>query len=302
VHRLESKSIDGFKPSRWRTLLPIVTQFMFGGLWSGFLIFYSRSATLAASWPFLLVLGAIFLGNEVFKKYHDRFIFNVVLYFFALYSYAIFAVPVITKDISTGTFLLSGVAAVAVFAVFMVWLRHLGRVRVMTNIWQVRFWVGLVLILMNVFYFTNILPPLPIALSGAGIYHSIARVGGNYQVTAEPEPWYVSFGLDPVIHEAPGEFIYAYSAIFAPVDLSTNIIHRWQWYDTTAKKWITESLVSFPISGGREKGYRGYTNEQNLAAGAWRVDIETTDGRIVGRLGFTIVPVSSPVPLTTLTL
>ena len=32
------------KPPRWQTFLPVATQFALGGLWSGFLIFYTRSA------------------------------------------------------------------------------------------------------------------------------------------------------------------------------------------------------------------------------------------------------------------
>src|SRR5215469_10964859 len=54
------------KPSRLRGWLPAATQFALGGLWSGFLVFYSRSAVVAQSWPFLLLLTIIFLGNEVF--------------------------------------------------------------------------------------------------------------------------------------------------------------------------------------------------------------------------------------------
>jgi len=40
-----------FAPAR--LVAPIAMQFAFGGLFSGFFIFYSRSASLSASWPFL---------------------------------------------------------------------------------------------------------------------------------------------------------------------------------------------------------------------------------------------------------
>src|SRR3989338_11338299 len=43
-------------------------QFAFGGLFSVFIIFFSRSGAVLASLPFLIVLGAFFVGNELFKK------------------------------------------------------------------------------------------------------------------------------------------------------------------------------------------------------------------------------------------
>src|SRR5205807_2613887 len=49
--------------ARWRTWLPVVTQFALGGLWSGFLVFYSRGASLGASWLFLATLAAFLVGN-----------------------------------------------------------------------------------------------------------------------------------------------------------------------------------------------------------------------------------------------
>ena len=294
VHYLESGQGKA-KRTWYRSTLPIVTQLMLGGLWSALLIFYSRSATLAASWPFLFVLGAIFLGNEIFKKYHDQLVFNTVLYFFGLYSYAIFALPLLTKQIGTGTFLLSDVVAVAIFAIFMIFLRRLGRARVQESIWQIRFFAGIVFILINLFYFTNILPPLPLALSGSGIYHTLEHRSTGYFVTTESQPWYVHLGFDPIMHLTPGETLYAYSAVFAPIDLNTKILHVWQWYDPSAKKWVTDFTIPFSISGGREGGYRVYSLRRAPQAGEWRVNIETDDGRLIGRLDFVVDQVATPV-------
>lgn len=290
LHYLEERTADGARRSRWRSVLPIVTQFMFGGLWSAFVIFYTRSATISASWPFLLLLGAIFIGNELFKQYHDRLVFNAVLYFFALFSYAIFAVPIVTHTIGPETFILSGIVAIVIFALFMVALRKLGRFRFLGDIWRIRFFSGVVFFLLNIFYFTNVLPPLPLALSAAGIYHDLARApAGGYVAQKEQEPWYDFFGVDPVIHVAPGEPLYAYTAVFAPIDLSANVAHVWEWHNPATGQWEKRAVVSFAISGGRVSGYRGYSKEADLAPGSWRVEIETADGRLLGRLGFTLV-------------
>ncbi|MFZ1503187.1 MAG: DUF2914 domain-containing protein, partial [Nitrospira sp.] len=42
--------------------------------------------------------------------------------------------------------------------------------------------------------------------------------------------------------------------------------------------------IALKISGGREGGYRAYTFKQGLDPGDWRVDVETEDGRVIGRV------------------
>src|SRR3954465_8043157 len=108
MHVLAERVANGKEWPRWRAVLPFATQFALGGLWSAFLVFYTRSAVLTASWPFLMVLVGIFIANELFKKYHSRLAFTAVLFFFALTSYAIVTVPLYTHTIGTLTFLLSG--------------------------------------------------------------------------------------------------------------------------------------------------------------------------------------------------
>jgi hypothetical protein len=44
---------------------------------------------------------------------------------------------------------------------------------------------ALVYVLINVFWFTNILPPLPVALARSGIYTDVKHVGDNYIGTGE---------------------------------------------------------------------------------------------------------------------
>ena len=43
-------------------------QLFFGGLLSTLLVFYFRSGSLSASWPFLLVLGVAFAANESLRE------------------------------------------------------------------------------------------------------------------------------------------------------------------------------------------------------------------------------------------
>lgn len=288
---------------RLRVWLPAATQFALGGLWSGFLVFYSRSAVLAASWPFLLLLLAFLVGNEVFRRYHARLVFVSLLLFFALYSYSIFLVPVFTHAIGQRTFLASGACAIVGYYFFLRLLWVLDRERYRQSRWEIIAGVVAITAAMNLFYFTRVLPPLPLALSDVGIYHGIRHTGATYQVQEEPQPWTVRFGFArPVVHVAPGEKLALYSAVFAPIRMSTRITHRWQRWDAQSKHWQTLSQVSFVISGGREHGYRGYSLKSGPRAGNWRVSIDSADGRLIGRLAFDVVSVGQPVPTVAKTL
>jgi hypothetical protein len=284
------------KTGRLHTILPAASQFALGGLWSGFLVFYSRSAVFSASWPFLLVLTAVFIGNEVFRGYRTRLVFSGLLLFFALYSYAIFVVPVLAGRIGSLIFLASGAIATIVFLFFLQLLNRLGRSRFVQSRFLLYGGAAVILALMNLFYFTDILPPLPLALANAGVFHSAKRQGAAYSVIAEPQPLTVAFNLArPILHVAPGQSLTLYSAVFAPINLTTRIAHRWRWYDPKQKRWTLQSAVSFPISGGRAGGYRGYTVKSKPRPGSWRVDIDTEDGRLIGRVAFEVVAVSQPV-------
>jgi len=289
-----------FRLSVW---LPAATQFALGGLWSGFLVFYSRSAVLAASWPFLLLLLAFLIGNEAFRRYHSRLIFTALLLFFALYSYAVFVVPVFTRSIGLIAFLASGACAVVAYYFFLRLLWVLDRRRYRQSRWPLIGGAIAITAAMNLFYFTGILPPLPLALSDVGVYHAIHRAGAVYQAQEEPQPWTVRLGLArPAMHVAPGEKLALYSAVFAPIRMSTQITHRWQWWDARAKHWQTLSTVSFAISGGRGNGYRGYSLKTGPRSGDWRVNIDSADGRLIGRLAFTVMAVPAPVQTTIKTL
>lgn len=290
-------------PGRFQMLLPAATQFALGGLWSGFLVFYSRSAVMAASWPFLLLLAGFLIGNETFRKYHSRLVFSSLLLLFAIYSYSIFVVPVFTHSIGKLTFIASGVIAAAVFLLFLRLLKAIGAERFRQSRPQLLLGAVAIFCAMNAFYFFDILPPLPLALANVGVYHSVKHEGAIYGAVGEPQTWENSVGLEPAVeHLAPGQPLYLYSAVFAPIKLTTRIAHRWQWYDPARSHWVTQSLVSFPINGGRDGGYRAYSIKSNPRPGDWRVDIRTEDGRLIGRLKFDVAQATGPVATIAKTL
>jgi len=302
LHGMAERAASGRKMPRWHAFLPMVAQFALGALWSAFLVFYSRGAVLGASWPFLLVLAGIFLANEIFKKYHSRLIFTAVLFFFALFSYAIVTTPIVTRSIGTFAFIVSGIVALLLFSLFLRLVKRLGPAQ-----WRgARWWVALgtvaIYAVLNVFYFTGVLPPLPLALAESGVYQFVAKSGDSYRAQNEEQPWYTDWGFAPTLHMAPGQPLYLYSAVFAPIRLSTQIVHRWQHYDAARKTWLTVSKVTFPINGGRDGGYRGYTVTHHVMPGDWRVDVDTADGHVIGRVSFAVEMVPAKVAADAITL
>lgn len=301
LHALESRPEEKRPSDRVRTVLLLITQFALGCLLSGFCVFYIRSASLTSSWPFLLAMLAIFAGNEYLRRYHSRLVFVALLFFVSLYSYAILLVPVVVQRIGRVPFLISGAIAVTVFIIYMRALARLGHERYRGARMQIAAGMVLITILINAAYFTKLLPPLPLVLTDAGVYHSVTREQGGYLVGSEQEPpeWEALFGTFPVMHIQPQGRIYIYNAIFAPRGLETIIVHDWQRRDPATDAWVSRQRVLVNIVGGRADGYRWYTYKTAPEPGQWRVDIETRDGRSIGRVRFAVEDQAVPPAVTT---
>lgn len=303
LHWLESRHENKKHTNRARSVLVFATQFALGCLLSGFCVFYIRSATVVASWPFLLFMAGIFIGNEIFRKYNSRLVFASLLFYFSLFSYAIFLVPLLIHRIGTAPFLLSGLLSLSVFFFYLRGLAWLGHDRYRGARREIMAGVIGISVLINVFYFAKILPPLPLALSDAGVYHSIRRVGPDFLAAAESDPpaWRALLGTHPVKHLRPGGKLYLYSAIFAPSGLRTRITHEWQWLDKNGD-WKVQQRIMVPIFGGRDNGYRFFSNKSGVQPGQWRVNIATADGRSIGRVRFSVVHQPAPPDIKAITL
>jgi len=65
--------------------LRLLVPFALGALFSGFTIFYMRSAVFTTSWPFLLIIISIFIGNEFFKEKYLHLNFQIVILFISVF-------------------------------------------------------------------------------------------------------------------------------------------------------------------------------------------------------------------------
>jgi hypothetical protein len=278
-------------------IFPYILQFTFGGLFSAFVIFYTRSSSIIASWPFLLVLAALLVGNELFREQYRRLAFQMSIYFLAVFSYSVFAVPVLLGRIGPDVFVISGYASLALITSACLFLRLVIPERFKHSFKKLALSIAGIYTVFNILYFANIIPPIPLAIKDTGIYHDVARAPGGYTVKYEPSSWY-EFWRDhnKTFHWQKGEPVYCFSSIFAPADISAKILHRWESYDENTGEWLERDILDFSIIGGRDGGFRGYTYKYGVEPGKWRVDVITERGQLLGRNRFTIVE-SNEIPI-----
>ncbi|MBU2509389.1 DUF2914 domain-containing protein [Patescibacteria group bacterium] len=270
-----------------RLAAPLVVQFTFGALLSASLIFYWFSGTISVSWPFILIIAVLMASNEVLRHHYLKPTVQISVYFFILFSLSSLILPFVFNSISPWIFLLSGVLSLIVIYLYIRLLAN-SIPYIQRSKARIRFFVIAIFISMNAMYFLNVIPPIPLSLREAGVYHSVQRSGSGYIMQAEEESWLDWITPGQTMHLRQGDRLYVYTAVFAPADLDTKIYHRWEYYSKDEREWISGGRFSFSIIGGRENGYRGFSLKSNLTQGKWRVSVETERGQVLGRIRFAV--------------
>jgi hypothetical protein len=277
-------------------LLPFIIQFAFGAVLSGSLVFFSRSASLSITWPFLLILIALIVGNELFRSRYSSLAFQCVTFFIATFLYATLFVPLFLKDVGQKSFLVSGVFSVVAFIILTRFVRWFSFERYKAS--RILMWIGMITFyaLFHVLYFKNLIPPLPLSLEEIGIYHHVSRDNqGNFILSYEPPEKFSLSEVSSVYHQATNEPVFVFTAVFAPRGITAKIVHQWSFFDDVKNAWIPSSRINFDITGGRDSGYRSYSMKENAFPGKWRVDVLTDSGKLIGRTTFSIVKASGTV-------
>ncbi|MFA5889267.1 MAG: DUF2914 domain-containing protein [Candidatus Paceibacterota bacterium] len=300
LHVFESDSGDEANSDKIHFWLVNTIQFFFGGLLSVFLVFYFRSGDLAVSWPFILMLAIVFWANESLKRQYVRLTFQISLLFLSIFSTTIYLLPVFLHKINDLVFLLSGFVSLVSIFLFTYVMYLIDKKKFHASKRGIIFSVIGTFLIFNVFYFTNLIPPLPLSLKDSGPYHLIQKNEDNtYTGFYEKTNWQRFFRTYDDISIQNGQPVYAYSAVFSPTLFNFTIVHEWQYYDENLKTWITSGKINLPVVGGREGGFRTYSVKSGLTSGRWRVNVETINGKLIGRLRFTVHIASDLAPLQT---
>lgn len=272
-------------------LVPLL-QFCFGNLASGLLVIYGQSGIVGGGIIFLIILLAFVVGNEFVRGYYSKFNFNLSAWYFLLFSYLAVVVPILVGRLGIWIFILSGISSLFVVSLFIYLIQAVSSKSIASHFRETALSIGIIFLFFNFLYFKNIIPPVPLSLTEIGIYHSIERnPDGDYIVSYEVPLWWQKIFRDTskIFRLGQNENAYCFSSVYAPVELSAGIYHTWEYYDEDEREWQTRSRVFFPIYGGREDGYRGYSLKTNLAEGRWRCSVETARGALVGRTKFEAV-------------
>lgn len=287
------------KFTRWlRIVCPPIIQISFGALISASLVFYWFSGALSASWPIMILLIALIVSNETLRDYYQEPVVQVGVYYFAVLSFFVLALPYRLNSISAWVFVLSGLLSLGFIGTYIYSIsKFLKRFYVRRK--KMYATVAGIFLVMNVFYFGNVIPPIPLSITEAGVYHFVERQGNNYVVRDEERSFLDRVLPGTTIHIEPGSRVYVWSSIFAPANLQTRIVHSWEYYNEEEGEWEERDDLSFGITGGREDGYRGYSRKSRMDAGKWRVDVQTVRGQKLGRVTFHVEHVDETPTLIT---
>lgn len=274
---------------KYREWYPNIIQFLLGGLFSAYAIYYRQSASLTGTAIFFAILIILLVANEFLKNRLSNIYFQMSLYFLASFSFFIFFLPVITKIMNVFMFLTGGILSLALVIGMLYFLFRLTALKSREEFRRVTALIASIYILLNLFYFLNWIPPIPLSLKFGGVYHQVQRVEDQYRLEFEKPRWYQFFkNSDDPFHYAEGDTVYCFTSVFAPTQLKVKIFHHWQKYSEQRGEWETTDRISFPITGGRDGGYRGYSLKRNTIPGQWRINVETENELLLGRIDFEV--------------
>ncbi|MDN3493208.1 DUF2914 domain-containing protein [Winogradskyella bathintestinalis] len=276
---------------RYKIYFPLAIQFFFGALSSAYVIYFSRSVSLSKTMSFFIILLALLFTNELLKKRISNKYLQFSVYFFISFTFFSFMIPVLIKQMNTRVFIISGlISLVLTLLLILIIYRKSPSTRAEVKIGKV---IGIVILMytvINIFYLFNLIPPVPLALQNGIVAHQVTVKNNKYVVSYEKEDWYLFWREHQLdFHAFPNQPIYVFTSIFAPTEIEKTIFHRWKWYNQKTEEWEIKDNIGYKVSGGRDRGYRGYTYKKNTKEGLWKVEVITEEELIIGVIDFEII-------------
>jgi hypothetical protein len=258
---------------RYRTA---IVHFFLGTLLNVYTIFFFKSSSLLVSFAFLAFLVFLLWANESARFKSLGLSFKFTLLSLCTMCFSANVVPIFVGSIGLVVFLLSMFAGCLPLLCVVWWIRKHSPDLFPRARRQMLAPLGGVLVGFLAFYFFRLIPPVPLSIPFIGIYHAVEKTQDTYRLSHERPAWRIWQHGDQEFLAQPGDKVYVF---FDQVQL--------RWYlKEEARGWTLQDTIPIKILGGRAEGFRGYGFKSNYQPGEWKVQVETTDGREIGRVYF----------------
>ncbi len=264
----------------------LVVHFLFGSLLSAYTIFYYTSASALTSFMFISLLAGLMLANEFPRFQKFGLPVRVILFSICILSYFAFFYPILMGHVGPIPFWLGFLTSMVFF--YIVWKLQLEKFKgpelLKKHVIIPALSVHLVFLLG---YYTSLIPPVPVAVKKIGVYYSLEKVNGDYIGTYDHPVWKFWSKGSQDFKARPGDKVTIILSIFSPARFNDQVFLKW-YHDSEKAGWTLHDNIPMTIMGGRDEGFRGFGTKANFEDGNWRVVVETSDQREVGRINFTI--------------
>lgn len=261
-------------------------HFCYGGLLSAFVVLYFKSTSVSRSLFFFVPTVALMIANEMPQVRRVGHRLRLGLYAFCALSFMNYLVPIALGVMGGAVFLLSVLLAGFLTALLVRGVHHRNPARSRA---------GLVVAPAAVFavmigaYFLKWIPPVPLSLQFAGIFHRVERVGPRYELAYWKRfPGNLFHREDRLFLSREGDRIHCFVRVFGPRRFRHALGLMWERRDPTSGRWVKTDRIPLEIRGGRAAGYRGWAAKANYSPGRWRVSVVTEDDRSLGGVTFVV--------------
>ncbi|SKB77076.1 Protein of unknown function [Salegentibacter holothuriorum] len=281
---------------RFSEYFPLAIQFFFGALSSAFVIYFFRSVSMSKTMFFFILLVLLLFANEFLKKKISNKYLQFSVYFFISFTFFAFMIPTLIREMNSFIFIISGLVSLGCTLVLIIFIYRSSQVtRAEISLKKLTSIILSIYITINVFYYFNLIPPVPLAMDTGLVAHNVLKKNNEYIVTYEKDQWYVFWRKHHTnFHRQADQRVYVFTSVFAPTDLKKSIFHRWKRYNPETREWEVSDDIGFEVTGGRNQGFRGYTYKNNLREGQWKVDVITEEELVLGVVDFVIKNTSEP--------
>jgi DUF2914 family protein len=269
---------------QYRTAL---IHFFLGTLLNVYTLFFFKSSSLLVSFSFLAFLVFLLWANESERFKSLGLPFKFTLFALCVLCFAANVVPIFVGSIGLVVFLVSMLAGCLPLIGVVWWIRRRKPDRFPRARRQMLVPLGSVLVGFLVFYYFRLIPPVPLSIPFIGVYHAVEKTQDGYRLSHERPIWRVWQHGDQEFLAQPGDKVYVFFRIFSPTRFSDQVQVRWYWKDEV-RGWVLQDSIPIKIVGGRAEGFRGYGFKSNYQPGEWKVQVETTDSREIGRVYFSL--------------